>query len=336
MKFKVLCLFVLSVALTASSFGQEVPVQPTSAESKAPANYLLGPGDVVEGKVLGEEDFTFKATVDEDGNIEVPFFDQPVMAKCRSERELRADVTKLLSKYLRNPLVSVNITGRNSRPPATIYGEVRTPQQVILTRKSTLLELLSFSGGVTDDAGGMIQVFRTQAPMCSDKSEYEDWKTTAGDRLDVPSRMYSLSSLRQGLEEANPVIHPGDVVVVQKASPVYITGEVRQPIGLLLKESGLSLSQAMAMVGGATREAKTKDVKIYRLKPNSKDREIIAVNYDLVKKGTQKDVMLEPYDIVEVDKSKKSIAQTILEIATGAGRGGLSAFTSGLGTRVLY
>jgi polysaccharide export outer membrane protein len=335
MNLRVLFLFVLSFALGATSYAQ-VPVQTTSAETKAPANYLLGPGDVVEGKVLGEEDFTFKATVDEDGNIEVPFFDQPIMAKCRSERELRADVTKLLSKYLRNPLVSVNITGRNSRPPATIYGEVRTPQQVILTRRSTLLELLSFSGGVTDDAGGMIQVFRTQVPMCSDKSEQEDWKSTAGDRLDVPSRMYSLTSLRQGLDEANPVIHPGDVVVVLKAAPIYIVGEVRQPTGLLLKEGGLSLSRAMAMVGGVNREAKTKDIKIRRIKPNSKEIEIISVNYDSIMKDGKNDVMLEPYDIVEVDKSKKSIAQTILEIATGAGRGGISAFTSGLGTRVLY
>ena len=67
------------------------------------------------------------------------------------------------------------------------------------------------------------------------------------------------------------------------------------------------------MVGGVNREAKTKEIKIYRLKENSKDREVIAVNYDLIKKGEQKDVMLEPYDIVEVDKSKKSIGQIIFE-----------------------
>ncbi len=90
------------------------------------------------------------------------------------------------------------------------------------------------------------------------------------------------------------------------------------------------------MLGGPNREAKTKDIKIYRLKANSKDREIISANYDSIKKGTQKDIMLEPYDIIEVDKSKKSIAQTILEIAIGAGKGGVSAVTNGLGTRILY
>jgi hypothetical protein len=63
---------------------------------------------------------------------------------------------------------------------------------------------------------------------------------------------------------------------------------------------------------------------------------IIAVNYDVIKKGEQKDVMLEPYDIIEVDKAKKSIAQTILEIATGAGRTAIGSFENALPTRVLY
>jgi len=188
---------------------------------------------------------------------------------------------------------------------------------------------------VTEDAGGMIQVFRTQPPICSDDTQEKGWTAENGG-LDVPSRIYSLSSLRQGREEANPVINPGDVVVVQRAAPVYITGEVRQPTGILLKEGGLSLYQAVAMVGGPNREAKTKDIKIYRLKTNSKDRETISANYELIKKGTQKDIMLEPYDIIEVDKSKKSIMQTVLELAIGAGKGGIATVTQGLGTRILY
>ena len=98
----------------------------------------------------------------------------------------------------------------------------------------------------------------------------------------------------------------------------------------------MSQTEAIAKIGGVRREAKTKDIKIYRLKPNSKDREVIAANYDLIKKGQQKDVMLEPYDIIEVDKAKKSIGQTILEVVTGAARTGLSSMTGGLGSSILY
>ncbi len=298
--------------------------------------YLVGPGDEITGKVLGESQFDFVTRVDEDGKIEVPFFEKPVPAKCRSERELRTDVSTLLAKYLKNPQISLRVTERKSRPPATIYGEVRTPQQVELRRKATLVELIAFSGGVTDDAGGMIQVFRTQAPLCSDAAEDSVWKADTGDATDVPSRLYSLSSVRLGKEEANPIIYPGDVIVVQKASPVYITGEVVAPQGIFLKEGGLSLTEAIAKIGGVRREAKTKDIKIYRLKAGSKDRDVISANYDLIKKGQQKDIMLEPYDIVEVDHAKKSLGQTILELVAGAARGGLTSVTNGLGTRILY
>jgi protein involved in polysaccharide export with SLBB domain len=77
--------------------------------------------------------------------------------------------------------------------------------------------------------------------------------------------MYSLTNLRQGKDEANPIIYPGDVIVVQKAAPVYVTGEVIAPQGIFLKEGGTSLTEAIAKVNGARREAKTKDIKIYRL-----------------------------------------------------------------------
>lgn len=313
------------------ALGQNMPVDVSQAKG-----YMLGPGDEVTGKVLGEKDFDFVATVNEDGMIEVPFFDKPIVAKCRTERQLRTDVTDLLAKYLRSPQLSLRVTERKSRPPATIYGEVRNAQQVILMRKATLVELLAFAGGVTEEAGGMIQVFRTQPPICAEDVEDSNWKNTSGDPTEVPSRLYSLASVKMGKEEANPIIYPGDVIVVQRAAPVYITGEVIAPQGLYLKEGGLSLSEAIAKIGGVNREAKTKDIKIYRLKPNSKDREIIRANYDQIKKGLQKDVILEPYDIVEVDKAKESVAQMILRFAIGTAKSAVTAAANSSGYRVIY
>lgn len=276
--------------------------------------YLLGPGDELTTKVLGEEQFDFVATIDEDGRFMVPFFDKPIDAKCKSESELRTDITNLLKRYLKNPQASVRVTKRNSRPPVSIYGEVRQQQQVDLTRRAYLLELISFAGGETEKAGGMVQVFRTRTPICTDPSAEGNW---AADGLDVPSRMYTLASLRQGREEANPEILPGDIIVVQKAAPVYITGEVIRPGELNIPEGGLPLTQAIAMASGITREAKTKNVKIYRRKTGSPEPEIIAANYDQIKKGMQKDIMLVPFDIVEVDKAPKKFTDYLIEFATG-------------------
>lgn len=312
MRSKLLSAVTALLTLAAITFSQNSPDDQTS-----PKGYLVGPGDEITGKVLGEPQFDFVATLDEDGRIEVPFFEKPIMAKCQTERQLRAEIAKLLAKYLKNPQLSLRVTKRNSRPPVSIYGEVRQQQQVDLTRRATLLELISFAGGVTEKSGGMIQVFRTRSPICAELTEENNWKAAGGDSLDVPSRLYSLAALRQGLEEANPQIFPGDIIVVQKSSPVYVTGEVIRPGELDMPAGGLPLTQAIAMASGITREAKTKNVKVYRRKVGSPQPEVIAVNYDQIKKGEQQDIMLQPYDIVEVDKAKKSIGDILLEAVTG-------------------
>lgn len=328
--------FLLSIIVAFLLFGS-VPAQDAVIDMQKAKGYQLYPGDEVTAKVLGEDQFDFVATVNEDGKIEIPFFDKPLDAKCRTERELRADITQLLSKYLRSPQLSLRITDRKSRPPATIYGEVRTPQQVLLMRKASLVEMLAFSGGVTEEAGGTIQVFRTQQPLCTDGTQENIWKNDSNDPTSVPSRTYSLAAVRSGKEDANPIIYPGDVIVVQKASPVYITGEVLAPQGIYLKEGGMTLTEAIAKIGGPRPGAKTKDIKIYRLKStDSKEREIISANYDLIKSGKQVDPILVAQDIIEVDKAKDSLAQSILKIAIGAGRQAVGSLSGGVGYRVLY
>ena len=337
MILRLLCSAIISLfaasLISAQGIGLPLDVEPSKG-------YQVGPGDELVGKVVNEDEFGFTTTVNEDGMIEVPFHDKPIPAVCRTERELKAEIITLLSKYLRNPQLQLRVTEKRSRPPATIYGEVRTPQQIVLTRKATLVELLAFSGGVTEEAGGMIQVFRTRPPICSDKTEESNWKSDSELKGVVPSKLYSLANVRLGKEEANPIILPGDVVVVQKAAPVYITGEVLAPQGIFLKEGGTSLYEAIAKIGGPKATAKTKDIRIYRLKagasPESRDRTVISANYDEIRKGKQNDIMLEPYDVVEVDKAKESIAMQIMKIAIGAGQQVITATSSGLGYRVIY
>lgn len=306
---------VLPILLAIALFGLNTLGQTPSADEGR--GYLIGPGDEITGKVLGEPQFDFVATVDENGTIEVPFFDKPVSAKCLSERDLRLEVTKLLSRYLKNPQATVRVTKRDSRPPVSVYGEVRQQLQINLSRRAYLLEVLSTAGGVTENSGGVVQVFRTRPPICSDAGTANDWKTEADNDLGVPSRMYSLASLRQGKEDANPEILAGDIVMVPKAAPVYVTGEVVKPGEMIIPEGGLPLTQAIAMASGITRQAKTKNVKIYRRKIGATQPEIIAANYDQIKKGTAADIMLLPFDIVEVDKSPKKFTDYLLEFVTG-------------------
>ena len=310
MKLKVSFFLALAFCLSQICFAQQAVVTASGQRG-----YLIGPGDVLAIRVLGEKDFEVEAvTVDEDGKIQIPY-SEGIVAKCQTEKDVREQVVKIYSRLIKNPQVSVYVRERKSRPPATVYGEVKQNQRVDLTRKATLQDLLALSGGVTEKASGMIQITRTQPLLCSEGSD-DDWRTFSNNGVSFPSRLYSLGSLR----EINPTIYPGDIIDVQKASPIYVIGEVMRTGELVMPEGGLPLMQAVAMANGMTREAKTKEIKIYRRKQGVAQPELISVNYEAIKKGTQKDVMLEPFDIVEVGKSKKSVFDVMLEIATGGVR----------------
>jgi len=313
MRSNIILLFAIAFFAVYAAVGQTIPVDADMSKG-----YLVGPGDEITGKVLGESQFDFVATVDEDGKIEIPFVEKPMVATCKTEKELRVEVAQALSKYLKNPQLSVRVTERKSRPPVSIYGEVMKQQQVDLTRPAHLLELISYSGGPTEKNGGMVQVFRTRPPLCADPGVVKEWQESARGDIGVPSQMYSLLSLEQGNEAANPEIFPGDVIVVQKAAPVYVVGQVVKPGEMGIPAEGLPLMQALAMASGMMPDAKKSDIKVYRRKPGTVQPEVITVNYNEVRKGGQKDIMLEPFDIVEVGKAPKSFVSYLTDFATGA------------------
>jgi len=309
MSFRILSIFGLLLAVSLVVF----PQKPTETQQ----GYLIGPGDVVVGKVLGEPQFDFESTVDPDGRLSIPFVDQPVAAACKTELELKNDVGKLLGKYLKVPQLSVRVTQRNSRPPVSISGAVQTQQQVNLTRRAYLFELISLVGGPTEKASGTVQVFRTRPPVCGDAAAIAEWKAGAAEGMGVPSQVYSLSSLRQGRDESNPEIFAGDIVIVQKAAQVYMTGEVRTPGPIDIPEGGLPLTQAVAMSSGLTREAKFKSIKVYRRKQGSLNPDVLVANFEGIRKGTEKDLILQPFDIVEVGKAAKKFTDYLLDFVVG-------------------
>jgi polysaccharide export outer membrane protein len=294
-----------------------VAAQTTPTGSQIPRGYLIGPGDVLSLKALGEKDFDVDAiTVDEDGRIQLPYVEEPITASCKTERQLQGEVSKLWSKYLKNPQISLRVTDRKSRPPVSVTGEVAKQAQFDLTRRTSLLEVLSAAGGWTDRSSGMVQVVRTRPPICASADVIDDWKKESGG-LGVSTRIYSLGAVAHGNNESNPEILPGDIINVPQAAPVYVTGEVKKAGPLYLPAEGLPLTQAIAMANGNTNEAKVKDIKIYRHKPGAPQPEVLMANLEAIQKGTATDLMLQPYDIVEVGKAKKSFGDIMLDALTG-------------------
>lgn len=322
-----------------SQGGSQTSVTGDSAiDNQGIRNYLLGPGDTLDVRVFGQSDLNAIVEVDSDGNISsLPFLEAPIPARCRTEKEVQKDITKAYEKYLKNPQVSVRITERKSRQPATVYGAVRQPARVQMQRRVRLNELIVVSGGFTDRASGTIQILHTEPLMCPGPGE--EALAAPIDNTKVPLEIVKIADLKSGKLQANPTIRPGDYVIVTEAEPVYITGSVVAPQGIFLRDR-LTLSRALAMVGGARKEAKISDVRVYRQKPGATDQELIRVDYAAIKKNQQADFFLQPFDIVEVPEagmfSPSRIGQTLIGAATGSLS---SIFTSGgtsIANRVIY
>src|SRR5215475_6377225 len=257
-------------------------------------NYLLGPGDVVDVRVFGQPELSSTVPVDSDGNLSgLPFLDA-IRAKCRSEKEVQKDVAAAYSKFINNPQVSVRITERNSRQPATVFGAVRQPSRVEMKRKVRLNELMAVSGGFTERAAGTIQILHTEPLMCPEPGEEAEAAPIEG--TNIPFQVVKISELRAGVPNSNPVIRPGDYVQVTEADPVYVTGSVNAPGGVYLREN-LMLSHALGMVGGPRKEAKTSDIKIYRQVPGSSNQEVLHADLGAIRKNQKADILLQPYDV---------------------------------------
>jgi polysaccharide biosynthesis/export protein len=352
MRLKSFVLLVLAVCcaaavVAAQDGGASAPqgaVVNTSSSPGVPSGegrdrkYLLGPGDVLDLRVYNEPQFNGPLVVDDEGNIAVPFIEQPIRAQCRSDREIKADIVKALSKYLNKPQVNLRLTEAKSRPPAVVFGAVRSPSRVQMQRKVKLLDLLAASGGVTEAAGGDIQIFHTEPVMCpgpEDLAAVPIDTFQATDPTQVSYDVYSLRELKDGKKEANPVVRPGDIVIVPESQPVYITGAVRQPQGLYLKD-GMQLKQAFAMVGGLAKEAKASEVVIWRRKKGQAEREKLIVNYNEIKKEKIKDLDLQPYDIVEVPDNSGSVGSFVKGMLMGGIGGGVTSAATSLPLRVIY
>ena len=284
-----LCLFA---AVTCA-----VQAQQGKAQSKA-GPYLLGPGDVVEVKVFGQPDLSTTAQVDGDGNLSSLAFLEPLPAKCRTEREVQKDIAIAYTRLVKEPQVTVRIVDRNSRQPAAVFGAVRKDAKVPMQRPMRLNEVIAASGGFTEKAAGTIQILHTEPLMCP--APGEEAEALPVDGTAIPFTVVKIADLQKGL--SNPTIRPGDLVLVTEAEPVYITGSVMSPGGIMLRDQ-LTLSRALAMVGGTRKEAKLSQIRIYRQKPGSSTgQEIITVDYAAIKKNEQPDIFLKPYDVIDVSE----------------------------------
>jgi polysaccharide export outer membrane protein len=310
-------------AATTSATPSAAAGEPTDGQRAAAADqYRIGPRDVLSIRVAAPEivqQFSADSLeVNECGMI-------PLLSVQNEERnelkaaglttnELQEQLRKFYTKYKRNPQVVVKVREYNSQPVA-INGAVVRPGQFQLRRPVRLLELLQFhAGGATERSGGRIQIARMPAlgmcgaaPASSAEVAAAQTATQAATPIDdasAPSFLtFKLEDTLKADEQSNPYLQPGDVITLPEAKEAYVVGNVLRPGPIAIKDDHLTVSRAIAMVGGMMPDSKKEKVRIIRQEPNGAGSREIFVDLKAIDKHQAEDIALLPNDIIDVPVS---------------------------------
>lgn len=184
-----------------------------SAPSGEQSDYRIGALDMLEISVFQVPDLDKTVQVSSSGQIELPLIGA-VTAVGKTVEQLQADIAaKLGAKYLQSPQVSVFVKDALSQR-ITIEGAVNKPGIYPTSGQTTLLQAIALAGGldrVADERG--VVVFRQ----------------VAGKRS---AAVFDFAAIRAGRSD-DPVVHGGDVVVVDQSGLKATMRNIRESVGVL-------------------------------------------------------------------------------------------------------
>lgn len=296
----------LTTAATASAPAPSVEEQRPAAG----AQYRIGPRDVLTIRVTApdiiQQFSSDSMEVNECGMIPLLSVQNEerneVRAAGMTTNELQEHLRKFYTKYKRNPQVVVKVKEYNSQPVA-INGAVARPGQFQLRRPVRLLELVQFyAGGATEKSGGRVQIARMPAlGMCEAKPVATEQVATVIDESSGPIFLtFKLEDTQKGDERANPFLQPGDVITLPEAKEAYVVGNVLRPGPIFLKDEHLTVSRAIAMVGGHMPDSKKEKVRIIRQEAGGASSREFFVDLEAIKNHKAEDIAVLPNDIIEV------------------------------------
>ena len=272
-------LIVLAVgsphALAQATAPAPVPAAP-SPQAPVQTDYVVGPQDVLNVRIYGEEKLSGRIRIDSDGSFPFEFLGR-VKAEGMTTAQIEAHLAKALGDgYLRNPQVSVEVAEYRSQS-VFVTGEVRAPNKYSLPGNSTLMDVLTLAGSVTPSAGNWVQI--THA-----RKGGEPTGTSGSGAYDM---RVNLRDIQTGKAQ-NIKMQDGDTIFVPKAERVWVVGQVRNPQGVVYEE-GMTVFEAIAAAGGITEKGSNNRIEIVRIE-NGQRKSLDAKQTDVLKPGDQVNV----------------------------------------------
>jgi polysaccharide export outer membrane protein len=248
-------------------------------EAKVPeATMKIGPGDLIEVNVYDEADLHQTIRLNDLGEGSLSFIGKIHLAGLTTDQAGALIARKLKDgNYLLAPQVTVFIR-EYSTQGVSVLGEVKTPGVYAVVGGQSLLDVLAAAGGTTPLAGAEITIQR------------------AGD---ASTLTVLLSKDAHQSLSSNVRLYPGDKVVIPRTGLVFVLGDVGRPGGFVMENSGkITLLQALALAGGATRTSSMNGSRLLRKGPSGYTD--IHVELNKMLKGQKEDVQLQAEDILYV------------------------------------
>ena len=190
---------VLVLAGCASFSGGNLPPAPMSSE-QADYSYIIGAGDNLNIIVWRNPELSMAVPVRPDGKVSAPLVDE-LVAQGKTPPQLARDVEKKLATYVRDPVVTVIVTGFVGpySEQIRVVGEAAKPQFLPYKQKMTLLDVIIAVGGLTDFADGNKAIIQRSAEA---NKQY-------GVRIK--------DLIRRGDTTANVEMRPGDILIIPQS-----------------------------------------------------------------------------------------------------------------------
>ncbi len=261
------------------------PQAAAPAAAATGAEYEVGPGDVLEVNVFGNDDLSRMPTVQTNGAISLPLLGEVQVAGL-TVGEVQRKITNLLAKdYLVNPQVEVKVREYQSQF-VSVVGEVNSPGRKPIRGRMRLIDALVESGGFKPSASAEVLITRVDGSFDGDKK----------------SMMVHISGAATAQDAVNLELplRNGDIITALPKAFVTVDGEVNKP-GRYAIEADLTVTGAVSLAGGLTRYG-SNDVKVRRVDPQTGKVTLLKVDLKDVRNGKKPDVPLLPNDVISVGR----------------------------------
>jgi polysaccharide export outer membrane protein len=111
---------------------------------------VVGIGDTLDVRVLGQEQLSARTQVRSDGYVSLPFLND-VEAAGLTSAQLSRVIEELLREYVKLPVVTIAVE-KAEPAPVSVLGEVSRPGKYDWAPDMSILDLLALVGGLTEYA----------------------------------------------------------------------------------------------------------------------------------------------------------------------------------------